>query len=64
MTIIKEGDLQKPKKIKRFECHECGCVWEAERKEYKEESARNESYYSMPCPTCGKTVYASNQIKQ
>ena len=35
MKIIKEGDLNKLKKIKRFECKECGCIFEADKNEYK-----------------------------
>ena len=35
MRIIKEGDLKKLKKIKCFECKKCGCIFEAEKDEYK-----------------------------
>ena len=55
MRIIKAG---RPKRaIARFECRECGCVFEAERCEYRiETDYRNGHYYVCPCPTCGKDV--------
>ena len=57
MKIIKEGDLNKLKRIKRFECKECGCIFEAEKDEYKEGSQYNETYYYCACPCCNQTVY-------
>lgn len=57
MKIIKEGDLKKLKKIKRFECKECGCIFEAEKDEYKWGSQYNEAYYYCACPYCNQTVY-------
>jgi len=35
MKIIKEGNLNKLKKIKRFECRECDCIFDADKNEYK-----------------------------
>ena len=61
MTIIREGDLEKPKQNKRFKCLECGCTWEADKSEYKKEPPyRNEIYFSMDCPACGVRVYTSD----
>ena len=61
ITIIEEGDLEKPKKIKQFKCLECGCTWKADKSKYKQEpSYRNEDYYSMDCPACGVRVYTDN----
>lgn len=57
MKIIKEGDLKKLKKIKRFECKECGCIFEAEKDEYKRGSQYNEEYYYCACPYCNQRVY-------
>ena len=57
MKIIKEGNLDKLKKIKRFECKECGCIFEAEKDEYKWDSQYNETYYYCKCPCCYQTVY-------
>ena len=57
MKIIKEGDLNKLKKIKRFECKECGCIFEAGKDEYKRGSQYNETYYYCVCPCCHQTVY-------
>ena len=57
MKIIKEGDLKKLKKIKRFECKECGCIFEAEKDEYKWDSQYNVTYYYCTCPCCNQTVY-------
>ena len=57
MKIIKEGNLDKLKKIKRFECKECGCIFEAEKDEYKWDSQYNETYYYCACPCCNQIVY-------
>lgn len=58
MKIIIPGDADRLKKVKRFSCPYCGCVFEAEQGEYKRTSWRNEDYYIHPCPTCGKEVTA------
>ena len=53
MKIIKQGDLSKLKKIKRFECLTCGCIFEAEAPEYQWYSGQyNEDCYSCECPCC------------
>lgn len=57
MKIIKEGNLNKLKKIKRFECEECGCIFEAEKDEYKWGSQYNEEYYYCACPCCNQIAY-------
>lgn len=56
MIIIKKGDIQKMKKIVRFECRNCGCIFEAEKGEYKIDSQYNDEYYSCECPFCHKQV--------
>ncbi len=57
MKIIKEGNLKKLKKIKRFVCEECGCIFEAEEYEYKWGSQYNETYYYCTCPCCNQIAY-------
>lgn len=57
MKIIKEGDLNRLKKIKRFECKECGCVFKAEKDEYKLGNQYNDEYYYCKCPCCHQIVY-------
>lgn len=54
MKIIKEGDLERLKSARRFECEKCGCIWEANGSEYLTQTDfRNGHYYVMKCPTCG-----------
>ena len=45
MKIIKNGDMQKLKMTKHFSCKKCGCVFEADKDEYKSGSQYNETYY-------------------
>lgn len=53
MKIIKEGNLDKLKKIKRFECITCDCIFEADETEYQWYSGQyNEDCYSCECPCC------------
>ena len=58
VTIIKNGDLdlatRKRKRIKRFTCGLCGCVFDASAKYYKE-SQYDGTYAECIC--CGETVY-------
>ena len=61
MKILKQG--RKTKKYKRFECKTCGCVFLAERSEYKFEGRYftmdgYEDRYSCPCPNCYDKVYS------
>lgn len=53
MKIIKEGDLNRLKRIKRFECTRCGCVFEAAGPEYDHGIEYGTVYYFCKCPTCG-----------
>ena len=57
MNIIKQGDKSKLKKIKKSECKECGCIFEAEKGEYQIGSQYNEIYYYCKCPCCCSIVY-------
>lgn len=62
MKIIQKGDLNRLKKIKRFECGQCGCIFEAENTEYKYEFSQRDNYgwYEAHCPTCHRTVTLSD----
>ena len=55
MRIIKQGDLNRLKEIKRFECKACGCEFEADNTEYNHQYSQREmcSWYEIKCPTCG-----------
>ncbi len=48
MKVIKHGKL-----VKRFECHMCGCVFEAAPRDAKIIPRTGQSlYYYYPCPEC------------
>lgn len=57
MKIIKEGNLDKIKQTKRFECKICGCVFEADAGEYKLTFERNTEVAYAKCPTCKSIAY-------
>lgn len=62
MKIIKEGktkeELEKIlKHTKRFECKTCGCIFEANKDEYKHEVDWVYSNYYCKCPNCGQNAY-------
>lgn len=54
MKIIQSGDLKRLKKVIRFQCKECGCVFEADCTEYKWQYSQRENvgWYEIKCPTC------------
>lgn len=53
MKIIKHGKPPKVKStVKRFKCENCGCVFEADRGEYRCSSQYNEYYFYCECPEC------------
>lgn len=60
MEIIKQGDTQKLKRIKRFICSNCGCIFDADKNEYSIGTQYNETYYFCKCPFCSETVYVNN----
>ena len=45
MKIIKEGNLDKLMRVKRFKCDYCDCIFTANHKEYIIDSQYNEEYY-------------------
>ena len=65
VKIIKEGDLERVKSARRFECVHCGCVFEATGSEYRVETDfRNGHYYVMACPTCHRDVVAHPEDRE
>ena len=61
MNIIKKGDVNRLRKTKTFTCRECGCVFEANKGEYKSGMQYNEEYYYCQCPTCNRTAYSDER---
>ena len=61
MKIIKQGSLEQLKRIETFDCDFCGCIFEADNKEYKIGSQYNEEYLYISCPFCGRTVYKDKE---
>ena len=62
MFIIKDGDKEiaekKKKQTRRFECKICGCVFEADKGEYRGEECCGFCYeYYAKCPCCRNKVY-------
>lgn len=60
MKIIKEGNLEKIKKIRRFDCSYCDCIFEADNTEYKiHYDQREGSWIEVYCPFCGSKLMPS-----
>ena len=58
MEIIVPGNLEKTKRIIKFSCSNCDCVWKAEKGEYEYKfDQRDGEYSSMRCPCCGALTY-------
>lgn len=60
MTIIKQGKI--PDTSKKGKCDYCGCIFKAEKGEYKATGQLGVMHDGLPnynceCPCCGKTVY-------
>ena len=60
MTIVKNGKISS--KIICFECDNCGCLFEAEKGEYKTSSQMEVMHdglgtYKCECPCCKNIVY-------
>ena len=57
VRIVKEGDMGRVEKMRRFGCRACGCVFEASDSEYRVDMGyKNDLYCVCQCPTCGKNV--------
>ena len=57
MKIIKQGKTKEEldailKETKRFECKTCGCIFEADKGEYKREEDFIHGTYFCDCPNC------------
>lgn len=57
MKIIKEGNLNKLMRVKRFKCDYCDCIFTADKNEYIIDSQYNEEYYYCTCPCCNNRAY-------
>ena len=52
MEILKQGVM--PDLRKQFKCEDCGCVWIAEKNEYRAVIGEYQSTeYRCKCPCCG-----------
>ena len=58
MRVIKYGDTNRLRGIRRFTCEACGCEFEADKTEYKHDFDQREDcgWYSIRCPTCNQWV--------
>lgn len=54
IKIIREGKIDK--KVLRFTCQNCGCIFEGEKGDYKENYYQRDNVYSIKCPCCEKWV--------
>lgn len=57
MEILVHGNPEKLKEVRRFTCSACGCMFKADKTEYKSSQQYNETYYYCQCPECGNTAY-------
>ena len=57
MKVIKPGVLPTELRL-RGTCTHCGCEVEFKTGEAQRHTHRNETYYSVPCPTkeCGRSI--------
>lgn len=65
MKIIKKGrrDYLYSKNIIRFNCHDCGCIFEADSTEYTS-VLKDGTYYAIcHCPCCDKRLSKFNVEK-
>lgn len=57
MKILVAGNPEKAKNAITFTCPKCGCVFIADETDYVfHVDFRNESWYEVRCPTCGKLI--------
>lgn len=58
MKVIKEGDLGRMARTRRFACKACGCVFDAGPSEYRVDMHRQDGFVcACECPTCGQYVF-------
>lgn len=60
IKIIKPGNDEKLKGTKTFFCRNCGCIFKADKGDYRSDSQYNSIYYFCACPYC-KSEYAYEQ---
>ncbi len=61
IKIIKDGSLEKIKKIKKFHCQYCDCIFEADDSSYLIDTIypslyTAETFLKINCPYCGTLV--------
>jgi rubredoxin len=66
MIIIKDGII--PSNIIRFNCENCGCIFEADKGEYQTSTQMEVMHdglapYKCQCPRCKRIVYGERTIK-
>jgi len=54
MKIIKPGDKTRLQQTKRFLCEDCGCIFEANKGEYRFDNDRNIITCICTCPECNR----------
>ena len=58
MKILVQGDIEKTKKYKRFDCKHCGCVFLANGDEYNDWSNQHDGVmFGIECPCCNRMVW-------
>lgn len=58
MKILVQGDLKHLNKIKKFACDACGCVFLADKNEYRNVSNQHDgTIFTIECPCCYSTLY-------
>lgn len=63
MKIVSHG--RSANRDRRFYCQSCGCIFDAELREYSYEiDCHNETIYSSICPECGMTSYISAAVPE
>lgn len=60
IKIIKPGNDKKLKGTRTFICRNCGCIFEADKEDYRSDTYYNSLYYKCTCPYC-KHSYAYEQ---
>ena len=63
MEVIKHGNPDKMNGVITFTCRNCGCIFKAERGEYKHDFCQREGtdWYEVSCPFCHKDVTISDK---
>lgn len=62
MKILKQGKSKEEverifKQVRQFECPTCGCVFEADKTEYKYHCCQKEGdWWECNCPNCGMLI--------